>query len=639
LPAALQAQPFRLAFAGGLFSSLGRLLSIVPQGRNVTQYQVGDDLSLTKGAHTLQFGISFRRNDITDFDPGIGSVGASEGTTLANFFGGLGGNYFQSFPSKPSQPIALYGLGFYGQDQWSVTPNLKVTFSLRGEHFSNPVCQTNCFARLSGDFFHISHDVNQPYNQAIVFGQHQALPSYTAVEWLPRFGFAWTPFGAGTVIRGGFGLFADSFPATVADSLLSNPPLQTGFTITGAPLSPAVAGNQAQQAAQNNAVFLAAFANGGTLGNIQAAVPGFSPPTINSVASRIQNPRYQQWNLEIQQALGQKMALSVNYLGNHGIHGVVQNPSLNAFCDNPCLTALNNGNPPTVNQFGSLPVTQPDQRFANVTEISTQSVSNYNGLTASFTRRSTSLTVQANYTWSHALDEISNGGILQFGQNTNFSPINPIDPFNLRSNYGNSDYDTRHYFSLNYVWNVPHKFGPSALFGGWVISGTAFARSGLPFMVVDGNAYSILQGTNYGFPNITSISVPAGIAGNSGQSCSRSAANPNTPCLDLANFAPAVTGFGTQRRNQFTGPTYVNTDLAIAKNFNIPHWEGATLGVGAQFFNILNHPHFDQPVADIASGQFGTIINPVSSPTSIFGSFLGADASPRLIQLHAQLAF
>jgi hypothetical protein len=640
LPSALQAVPFRLAFAGGAFSSLGRLLSSVPQGRNVTQYQFVDDFSITKGAHSLKFGASFRRNDITDLDPGIGSIGASEGTTLANFFSGLGGNYFQSFPSKPSQPIALYGLGFYGQDEWSVNHNLKLTLSLRGEHFSNPVCQTDCFARLNGDFLNISHDVNQPYNQAIVFGQHRVLPNYTAVEWLPRFGFAWTPFGrTGTVVSGGFGLFADSFPGVVADNLLSNPPLQAGFSISGAPLSPAVAGNQAQQAAKNNAAFQAAFANGGTLQDLQNAVPGFVPTTINTVASHIHNPRYQQWNLKVQQALGQKMSFSLNYVGNHGVHEVVQNPSLNAFCDQTCLTTLNNGNPPTANQFADLPVTQPDQRFSNVTEISTVGVSNYNGLTASFTRRSSSLTVQANYTYSHSLDEISNGGILQFGSNTNFSPINAIDPFNLRSNYGNSDYDTRHYFSLNYVYNVPHKFGPAAAFSGWTVSGTAFARSGLPFTVVDGNAFAVLQGTNYGFPNLTSVSIPAGLVGSGSHACSGRAANPNSPCLDLANFTPAVTGFGTQRRNQFTGPTYFNADLAVMKSFKIPHWEGATFGVGGQFFNILNHPHFDQPNADISSPQFGTITSPVSSPTSIFGSFLGADASPRLIQLHASVTF
>jgi len=127
-----------------------------------------------------------------------------------------------------------------------VNSNVKLTFSLRGEHFSNPVCQTNCFARLSGDFLNISHDLNQPYNQAIVSGRNQVLPNYTAVEWLPRFGLTWTPFGiTGSVLRGGFGLFADSFPGTVADQLLRNPPLEAGFNIAGGPLSPAVAGNEA----------------------------------------------------------------------------------------------------------------------------------------------------------------------------------------------------------------------------------------------------------------------------------------------------------------------------------------------------------------------------------------------------------
>lgn len=636
LQAALQALPFRIAFAGGTFSALGRELNLVPQGRNVTQYQFVDDFSITKGGHSLKFGMSFRRNDITDFDPGIGSIGSSQGTALANFFNGIGGTYFQSFPSKPSQPIALYALGFYGQDEWSVKPNLKLTFSLRGEHFSNPVCQTNCFGRLSGDFLNVSHDVNQPYNQAIVSGQHQVLPNYTAVEWLPRFGFTWTPLGLkSTVIRGGFGLFADSFPGTVADQSLSNPPLQAGFNIAGGALSPDVTGNQAQLAAQSNAAFQAGFAKGGTLGSIQSTVPGFTPPTINTVANRIQNPRYQEWNLELQQALGQKMSISLNYVGNHGVHEVVQNPGLNAFCDSNCQGQLGN----TTGHFVDLPTAAIDPRFSTVTEIRSEGVSNYNGLTASFTRRTTNLTVQANYTWSHALDEISNGGILQFGQTTNFSPINAFDPFNLRSNYGNSDYDTRHYFSLNYVYNVPYKFGPSALLGGWVVSGTAFARAGLPFTVVDSNAFGILQGFNYGFTNITSVSVPANFSGTGGHACTASAANPATPCLLASNFTPAVNGFGQQRRNQFTGPTYFNTDLSVTKNFKIPHWEGALLGVGAQFFNVLNHPHFDQPDADIASPTFGSVINPVSSPTSIFGSFLGADASPRLIQLHASITF
>jgi outer membrane receptor protein involved in Fe transport len=183
LNAALRALPFRVGFSGGAFSPLGRFLGIVPQGRNVSQYQFLDDFSITKGSNSLKFGISLRRNNISDFDPGIGSIGASNSSTLTDFFNADGGVYFQSFPSRASQPIALYDLGFYGQDEWRVKSSLKLTFSLRGEHFSDPVCQTNCFGRLAGNFLDISHDPNQPYNRAIVFGQHQVLPNYTSVEW------------------------------------------------------------------------------------------------------------------------------------------------------------------------------------------------------------------------------------------------------------------------------------------------------------------------------------------------------------------------------------------------------------------------------------------------------------------------
>ncbi len=71
------------------------------------------------------------------------------------------------------------------------------------------------------------------------------------------------------------------------------------------------------------------------------------------------------------------------------------------------------------------------------------------------------------------------------------------------------------------------------------------------------------------------------------------------------------------------------------KNFRVPHWEGAELGVGAQAFNVLNHPNFDQPVGNLTDAQFGYSIRTAATPTSIFGSFLGADASPRVLQIRA----
>lgn len=75
------------------------------------------------------------------------------------------------------------------------------------------------------------------------------------------------------------------------------------------------------------------------------------------------------------------------------------------------------------------------------------------------------------------------------------------------------------------------------------------------------------------------------------------------------------------------------------KNFRIPKWEGAELQIGAQAFNVLNHPNLDQPTGNIGDPTFGYSLRTVATPTSIFGAFLGADAAPRPLQIRGQLRF
>jgi hypothetical protein len=241
---------------------------------------------------------------------------------------------------------------------------------------------------------------------------------------------------------------------------------------------------------------------------------------------------------------------------------------------------------------------------------------------------------------------VSNAGYFQYDRNTAQSILNSQNPYNIRQyNYGNADYDVRHYISANYVWDdmfrhIFKKRGPNLLVEGWTISGTLFFRTGQPFTVVDSAASGALAGRGF---NGSIFATPV-LPGYSG--CGQAATNPDTPCLALDQFAPSTrnpTRFGNQTRNQYRGPGYFNTDMSISKDFKIPRWETAKFGVGLQFFNILNHPNFDKPRNDIAlgPGTFGTIAELVSSPTSIFGAFffVGADASPRIIQLKAQFVF
>ena len=101
---------------------------------------------------------------------------------------------------------------------------------------------------------------------------------------------------------------------------------------------------------------------------------------------------------------------------------------------------------------------------------------------------------------------------------------------------------------------------------------------------------------------------------------------------DCLPFYGRISDYGA--RHQLTASYVYNTPILHGLM-----GEGAQLQIGAQAFNVLNHPNFDQPVNDVSNPAFGSIIRTVGAPTSIFGSFLGGDASPRALQIRAQLQF
>lgn len=628
LKKSLQTFPTTMVFFDGSLTNLGGDTYIIPQGRNVTQYQFVDDFSWIQGNHNMKFGVNYYRSLISNYDYGYLSNGELGLYGLSDFYnGGSTGDFlYKYFPSALVQPFALYRLGFYAQDEWRVKQGLKLTLSLRGDHASNPVCEHNCFARTVKPFPAMNHDFNIPYNQAIQVGQRQEFVGMTNLAWQPRFGFAWQPFGSGhdMVVRGGIGLFYDGFAGITTESISQNPPYSNPFYVLFNNISPDEPSNLFKDASDSNTAFLNAFSSGGTLLDILSTVPGFFPPNLASAQESMQLPQYQEWNLEVQKGFGANTVLSVNYVGNHGIHELVPNFSINGFANN----------------FVGMPAAPPDYRFAQVDYLETSGVSSYNGVTISFRHNFSHGLITANYTYGHALDILSNGGsTLPFIYSTNESTLYPQNPFNIKANYGNADYDNRHNLNLAYVYDLPisrlmsgHGWG--LLVDGWQVSGSLFTHSGFPYTVEDFNAESYLGGQNFGGP------VFANYLSNS---TSMAACNsPDTPCLNASQFSPSTDNpgrFGSQGRNMFFGPGLFNTDLGISKITPLPHWESAKLALGFQFFNVFNHPNFDQPVNNVADPQFGQILNTVSPPTSIFGSGLGADASPRLIQVRASLTF
>ena len=665
----------------GTFTNLGRgdFVNALGSGAYETRYQFSEDVVRIGRTHKLGFGTSFERTYGTFLQYTANTSGTLTPLTLDAFYqGGVDPQskdvdftqLSQSFPDQTSHRITYYTLGFYAQDEWRARPDLSVTFALRAEHQSNPVCQDRCFARLAGPFATLSHNPSQPYKQAILVNRKKALTSLDNVLWSPRFSFAWQPFGVShnSVIRGGVGLFYDPVPTALAIFFSSNPPLLNSYTVAGNNLSPNETSNLFQDAKASDKAFVEGFKNNKTLAQIQKEDPNFSPPAVSSPGGRTRSPQYQKWSLEFQQSFGTNTSVGIGYFGHHGIHELVQNPNANAFGFDSLPAGLCTDTPvPSC----------ADPRFSRVAEYTSAAVSNYHGVVASlqhrFSRWSQGL-FQFNYTYGHALDEVSNGGLFGF---TFGSSINPQDARNLRGSYGPAEYDVRHSLNANYVWELPVKalLGgrgpdlPDLLVKGWQVSGTIFARTGFPYTVFDFAESTRLAQNNY-FGMV--YAVPVGPLG-SGLHCGEGAAFPvaSHPCQPPqvlsdgttpnpnARFVQATceTGFDrgnlpgatgpcdglavafAQGRNHFRGPGYFNTDLAITKSTRIPGWEKATLGIGFQFFNLFNHPNFGFPDNFSSDFTFGQIFYLEQSPTGILGNGFGGNVAPRMIHLKAQLQF
>jgi outer membrane receptor protein involved in Fe transport len=624
---------------GGGFYQMGSTWNNFPQGRDVGQAQLIDDLSITRGHHTLKVGENFRRNRVSDFGLLVGTTGQYSFGSLTDFANGVtdpnfGSAYSQTFTSITTAHIRLYNIGVYAQDEWAAAKNLKVTFGLRLDRTGNPLCTDDCFSRLTSPFSSSSFQkgADIPYNTSIDSGLSNAYYSVDSVVPQPRLGVVWSPKGSGSnsmVIRGGFGLFADLAPAFLVSNLFHNAPYPYGAYVNGGQevglaSDPSSAAAQAQN--EFNA-FKTGFLNGQTLTQLEAAVPGFGPFSYASIDQHFSTPTYAEWSFEIEQPIGQKNVLVATYSGNHGYNLLAQNGFANA-------AALGG-------TFAGLPSAQPDPRFLAVTELTNQGISNYNGLTFQYRRAfSHGFQGQINYTWSHALDDVSNGGSgLQFGYNSNL--YNTLANPNVRANYGNSDYDIRHNVTSDFVWDTPWKFsnrGVRYLLGDWTLSSKFFVRTGMPESITDTVLTNEFEGTlNAGTTNGNALLATA--VTNVPAHCGNAAANGAVPCLSQSMFLPFGTepGFGNIGRNTLFGPGYFNIDTSLYKNIAIT--ERLRLTIGASAYNLINHPHFQDPQSNVASGNIGSIIGTVEEPTSAYGAFQGSVVSGRVMVLTAKFRF
>jgi len=632
-PAAAATFPDRIITSGAVpFTGFNSITSF-PQGRDVSQYQFIDDYSLSLGNHTIKYGVNYRRYDVSDHNFFYNSPAIYFGYTsngLQQFANGLAYQYRQSLNASSDVPIALWGMGFYEMDEWNVKPNLKITLALRLEHNSNPVCQTNCFANFKAPFASLPSATSAnpgavPYSSDIAFGLHQAYQSTDPLNISPRIGFSWSPFkDHKTVVSGGAGIFYDNLAAGLVDDLLANPPVSVAIRVRPAagvlPFDPA--GGAATWAAS-----AAAFNINQTYTQISNSLAKlgavFTAPSVTGIQGTMHSPQFQEWNLQLQRELTSSTLLTVNYVGNHGIHIPYTNAWPNAYD----LYGLYPG-------VKGIPANPPVANYGTVTSVLSGAVSNYNGLNVTVTKRfSHGFAGHFNYTWAHTLDEVSNGGIFTYGD----SLLGQINPLSLRAdNYGNADYDIRHSTSGDLIYTPAYHLSNHVLnsvLGGWQFGSKLFFRTGLPFSVTDNN-------TALGNGGGSLLATPTGpyTTGNCG------AAAATTPCLNAANFLNSgaatfnnFTAFSSQNRNQFHGPHYFDVDMSLFKSFKLA--EKATLAIGLQAFNAFNHPNFGLPDAGLGDATFGMVSSMQGTPTSPYGNFLGFDSSPRVVQLTGKFVF
>jgi outer membrane receptor protein involved in Fe transport len=621
------------AAAGGT-GTLG-MPSAYIDGRDVTQYQFVDDLSWVKGNHTFRFGYDFRRDDVNDYDSQQNFAG-TYGLFMSDFANAYmnpvaadsdGSTFSQSLTNNKTAYLALYNIGVYAQDEWQIKPRLKITAGIRIDRTGNPLCNNNCFSSYNGSFPQAGVTAQTPYDKLINVNQPHPFASVPMVNPQGRIGFNYDVTGNGrTVIRGGFGMFTDLYPAGLLDGFIDNlPNVYSTNLVTGNIGNALVPGTAMYNSLQSFTQVEAGIPTGASSSSLTAANPNFATPTFTIAPPEFKNPTYLEFSLQLQHQFTKSDAVILAYAGNTGYDEIITNGAVNAYS-------------PT--GFGGLPTAQPDPNFAGVTSYTNAAHSNYNGASITYKHADRKgLTVDATYTYSKAMDDSSNGGITNepYNFNSYYAKSNwQIDPYSVgHLNYSVSDYDIRNSFMLDFVYALPFQFHnpiENQVLSGWTVSGKSFYRSGQPFTVYN----SAASGANTGGTDLGGVLVD--ITNPSiNRHCGSSAAV--TPCLSTTDFTPynTQTDFGNAPRNQFTGPHYADTDLAVSKR--LYQRNSLAVQIGANAFNLFNHPNFALPAADIASGGLGTITSIAAPPTSPYGSFQGAGVGGRVVQVFGKVNF
>jgi hypothetical protein len=607
--------------SGGSGSTAICCSAILQPGTNAiyieNTFQPSDVVTLIRGKHILHFGgelLDYQANYTPWGNLQSGNFNFTGVYTQQNNTIGTGGSAYADFllgdvnswsaTNQPESGMRMKSPQLFVQDDFKIRPNFTLNLGLRYEYQSGWSEVKNNL----GSFDPTIANAASGNQGAMWFAGETSRTTLMHPKnvWLPRVGFAWTPIGS-TVVRGGFGIYAltwsmDDYGQGVG---VGNNSTGSAADTTGG-VSP-----------------VTTLAGPGT--NLQTNTPltyvvtNRSPTAYNgtNVPYNQQNlpvAKMYQWTASVERQLATNTEAEIAYVASHGA-----NLAFPADINQIPVSKLS----PTFSQANT-----PYPQFGTIEGVRGASVSNYNSLQLQVNHRFThGLTFNANYVWSHFLDDQDSAGWGGRGGTQVYQ-----NAYNPGANYGNSNFDVRNAVKGSLVYQLPVGKGRrflnsnsylDAVIGGWQTSATMLVHGGQPYTVVTATNNSAADNPNAGgsdnasqFPNLIG--------------------NPHLshPTIqnwyNVAAFAQPVPGtFGDEGRNTLVGPDLSEVDFSLGKNFALKE------GIGLQFridgYNIFNHPSFAIPNTGVAFASDGT---PTSSST-ITSTTIG----PRAFQLNARISF
>jgi len=539
-----------------------------PEGRSDQTGHLTDIVSYVTGKHQFRFGGEVRQAHVNEFyhrrgtgqfkfdgsqgpwsttcaaTPAPAGCAALQQDKLLTAAEGLA-DYLAGDVSKstiavgnPERFVVVNAFNFFGQDAWQLTPNLNVNLGLRYEYFGP----------LHSDRKDLA--VFVPGKGLLIQGagiDSIFPPSHN--DFAPRVGFAYQPTGTGNlVVRGGIGIFFDQI--NMNPFLDFRPPITAAQGLQGNPIGPSAVSTYSRSTYNWEAVQAGGasiFPGVKVCGDpLCASAPG---QNVFSVNQNFRVPHFANYNLQVEKGFGNAIVAQVGYVGSQGRK----------------LNIVSN-----INQYGAFP------NFGSIIQLNSVGTSNYNALQTTLRVRSWhGLTSQFGYTWSHALDEISE-----------YRAAIADDAHNIKADYGSGDFDTRHLFTVGFDYLVPgSSHGPRILTHGWEVSSLMNFHTGQPFdetlPLGDPSSpfdpttqfYYLLKDPFAGLDHKFSAANGGTVWINPAAFCARSA---TTPC----------TGGKQVGRNKFYAPGYGSVDLSVLKT--IPIKERFKVQLRAEMFNLFN---------------------------------------------------